>query len=506
MPAVDDVLQGLAANPALPGELVDRLIGVADDDVVGVLAEREDLSRGQVVALAGRGEGAVLSLAWAGKLAVGDVDPVSQPLAAIAMLDQGVGDVEWARVLAGDPVVEHREKLASCPGLPDDVVERLAGDVDVSVVAELAWFASAEVAAGLARHPHAEVRIAVAGNSRTPPEVLAMLVTGVGLPPVRWCVVCERVEIPFVHPSDCMRSDCDLPSGAACDGSHQSSAHSILHRVAGNPSTPAGAVAGFADHPEMLIRWQVAERADLPQDVYARLAVDPYAGVRGAVAGNPAIGEAVARVLAGDEDVSVLRELAHNPAAPLDVLVSVAGVSKIGAVLLPRVAAASPAEVEELAASRSSSVRALVALRSDLPEAVRDTLVVDPDAKVVKAVARHPGLSEGQLRGMVERHGVRVAAQVAVNPDVPWGLLEELALQVRPVGKVLRAVAGRADAHGAALVACLGEVRARRVAAAHPALPVEVIVELLGHEEDDVVEAAASNPSLPVEVMLRLLA
>nr|WP_162650341.1 hypothetical protein [Streptomyces sp. ST1020] len=42
--------------------------------------------------------------------------------------------------------------------------------------------------------------------------------------------------------------------------------------------------------------------------------------------------------------------------------------------------------------------------------------------------------------------------------------------------------------------------------AANPGLPVEVIVELLGHEDGEVVEAAASNPSLPVEVMLRLLA
>lgn len=386
------------------------------------------------------------------------------------------------------------------------MVERLAGDVDVSVVAELAWFASAEVAAGLARHPHADVRMAVADNPRTPPEVLEMLVTGVGLPPVRWCVVCERVDVPFVHPADCLRPDCDLPSGAACDGSHQWFVHWTRHAALGNPGTSAGAAVGFADHPDGRMRWRVAERGGMPQEVYARLAVDACPGVRGAVAGNPAVGEAVARLLAGDEDVSVVRKLARNPAVPLDVLVSVAGVSKVGAELLPRVAAASRGEVEELAASGSSSVRALVAHRSDLPEAVRDALAVDPDAKVVKAVARHPGLSEGRLRGMVERHGVRVAAQVAVNPDVPWGLLEELALQVAPVGRVLRAVAGRADARGAALVACLGEARARRVAAGHPALPVEVIVELLGHEDGKVAEAAAANPSLPVEVMLRLLA
>ncbi|WP_416967893.1 hypothetical protein [Streptomyces sp. 4F14] len=471
MRSVDDdaVMRGLAANPALPGELLERLIERArDDDLAEILAERDDLSRAQADILAAR------------------------------------DSARWARKFADEPFWRHRKRMSRASEVPEEEAARLAGDADVCVVAELAWEASAEVAAGLARHPHADVRIAVARNPRTPVEELTMLVTGVGLPALRWCEVCEREETPYVHPADCPRPDCELSPGAACDGTHQSSLRQILHSVVGNPSTPADAVVGFAGHPDLSVRWRMAERGDMPQEVYARLAGDAYAGVRGAVALNPAIGEAVARVLAGDADVSVRRDLAHNPAVPLDVLVPLAGIAKVGKELLPRIAAASPAEVVELAASADASVRVLVAHRTDLPAVVRDALAVDPDAKVVKAVAPHPGLSEGQLRGMVERHGVRVAARVAVNPDVPWGLLEELALRATPVAKVLRVVAARGDATPTALMACLGEVRARRVAAAHPALPVDVVVGLLGHEDPDVVEAAAANPSLPVDVMLRL--
>lgn len=68
----------------------------------------------------------------------------------------------------------------------------------------------------------------------------------------------------------------------------------------------------------------------------------------------------------------------------------------------------------------------LVAQRRDLPPALRNRLVSDPDAKVVKALAPHPGLTEAQLRAMVDRHGVHVLAKVATNPDAPPALLEHL--------------------------------------------------------------------------------
>ncbi|MET8978928.1 hypothetical protein ABZX85_25235 [Streptomyces sp. NPDC004539] len=435
-----------------------------------------------------------------------------QPEAALALLDEGRGDVEWAWGIVAGGVVGHREKLARCAGLPDGVVRALAGDADVCVVAELAWCGASEVVAGLAGHPHAGVRRMVAENRGAPPEVLAVLASGEGVSTVEWCRGCEGGAVPPFHSGGCPEASDGSPEddggaffGRACDGAHGAALAAVRQAVAGNPATPVDAVVGFADDPVVWVRQELAEREDLPQEVYARLAVDPYHGVRKAVAGNPSIGETVARVLAGDDDVEIRRELARNPGVPFDVLVPLAGLPKVGADLLPRVASASPAEVAQLAASKDSSVRALVARRRDLPDGVRDALAVDPDAKVVKSVAPHPGLSEGQLRRMVERHGVQVMAQVALNPDAPAALLEDLALREPPVGGVLRAIAGRVDAPAAALVACLGNARARPVAAAHPALPVEVLVGLLGDDDEDVVQSAAANPSLPVDVMLRLL-
>ncbi|MBM7171836.1 hypothetical protein JQK87_26225 [Streptomyces sp. G44] len=506
---MNNVLCGLAANPALPPELTDRLIAVADPEIAADLTGRGDLTRAQAVALASRVAESAVALAYEGRLTAADIDPATRPDAALALLDQGAGDPAWARRFATDPVAERREKLAACPGLPADVVETLARDPRARVVAELAYGVPAPMAARLARHPHAEVRRAVAANEATPPAVLAALVTGEGLPPARRCLVCDGEETPFTHDPYCPRTDCDLPPGAACGGSHESAVHGIHLAALGNPATPAEAVAGFADHPSMLLRLTLAVRTGLPREVYRRLADDPLPGVRADLARNPALDEPLLRALAEDRDPDVRRSLAHHPRVPLDVLVGVAGTTRIGAALLPRVAAASPAEVEELARSPHPAARTLVAARRDLPAGTRDALAADPDAKVVNAVIGHPGLPEALLRAAVERYGGQVAAKVAAHPDASPALLEDLALRQPPVRKALREIARHRRATGRALLACLPDARARPLAAGHPALPPQALVELLGdgggEADGEVVRAAAANPALPRAVMAALV-
>ncbi|MEV7139335.1 hypothetical protein [Streptomyces tauricus] len=502
------ILCGLAANPALPSELVDRLISQADDDLAEDLADdlacRADLSRAQALALAGRVEEGAVRLAYEGRLTAADVDPAVRPDVALALLDQAAGasHPEWARLIAADPDHERREKLAACPGLPPDVVDTLAADPDVRVVAELAlWTTAQDLVARLAAHPHAEVRRAVAANEATPPAVLAALLTGDGLPAARQCLVCDREEIPFVHDPECSRPDCDLLAGASCDGSHESTVHNLREAAIRNPATPVEAVVAFADHPSMLLRWALATREDLPRQACARLAADAVPGIRADLAENPALDETLIRVLADDPDPAVRRALAHHPRVPLDVLVRLAATAKVAATLLPRVAAASPAEVEDLASSPNPAARVLVAHRRDLPPETRDRLAEDPDAKVVKALAPHPGLTEAQLRAIVERHGVRVLAKVATNPDATPALLDELTRREPPVQKAFREIARHRAAPASALLACLTDRQARPLAAGHPSLPPTVIAELLTDENWQVAEAAAANPSLPVAVM-----
>ncbi|WP_328306812.1 hypothetical protein OG432_01310 [Streptomyces sp. NBC_00442] len=499
---MNHVLCGLAANPALPSHLVDRLTAVADGDVASALAARADLTQAQALALASHGEDCAVQLARAGRPGAEHVDPVSHPDLALALLDEGVGDQRWARRLVADPSAARRARLAACPGLPSDVVRTLAVDPDVQVVAELAlWSDVPDVVAGLVRHPHTAVRRAAAANEVTPPDLLAALLTGEGLPPARWCEVCEREAIPFVHERACPRLACALPPGARCDGSHGSAVQALRRAALDNPATPADAAARFAGHESALLRWSVARRPGLPAAVYERLAADPVPGVRADLAENAAVGEQVLRTLADARDIDVRRSLARNPSLPLDVLSDVAGTMKKGAAPLPRIAAATPAETARLARSPIPAVRLLVARRRDLPAEIRDALATDPDAAVVAAVASHPGLREAQLRAMLGLHGARVTAQVAANPDATPALLDELARQEPPARKALHAIARHRHATPAALFVCLSDERARRMAAGHPALAPSVITRLLADDDWQVAEAAAANPSLPAEAM-----
>ncbi|MEV3964675.1 hypothetical protein AB0M34_27940 [Nocardia sp. NPDC050193] len=497
-------LLGLSENPALPADLVDRLVAAADAELAELLSCRSDLDHAQVVALA-RFDSAAVRLVRDGRLTTDDIDPAARPQVALALLEQHSGRVEWARLLATDPLEEHRERLAACAGLPEDVIGTLLSDSSMRVVAELALVASAEVVAELSEHPHAEVRRALAANAAAPPAALAALLTGEGLPPARSCSICDVEEIPFVHHPNCARPGCTLPPGAACTGAHESTVHAIQQMALRNPATPVEAAMGFLDHPSMLLRQELAARTDLPSHAYARLAEDSVPWVRATLAENPGIGRGLIRTLAGDAGHDVQRRLAHRPDLPLEILPQLAETTRIGPTVLPRIAVATPAEVEQLAASSNPTVRMLLAQRRDLPHPIRDILARDPDAKVAKSIASHPGLSEQQLRTMVTRYGAQVIAGVAANPDATPALLESLARFRPPVRKAYREIARHGNATSTALLACLTDHRSRPLAARHSALPQSVIAGLLRDDDRQVVAAAAANPSLPYECMAGLI-
>lgn len=461
---MNHLLAGLAGNPALPADLLDEMVAFADDDLAGELSDRRDLGRTRAARLAERSLSASIRLAESGALDPADVDPVSQSPAALALLHAGTGRPDWQAYFAADPVPERREQLAACPGLRPDVQATLAADPHLPVVVELAlWTETPELLARLAAHPDADVRCAVAANEATPPPVLGV-----------------------------------LAADAEVEGLTR-------QRLAENSATPVEAIGHFVDDPSMTIRTALARRGDLTPEMGRRLAEDPLPGVRSTVAQNPVIGEDLIRLLATCPMYDVQRSLAHHPSVPLDVLIYLTGVTKIGPNLLPRIAPADPAEIEELAASTEPEVRMLLAERPGLPPAVRDRLAVDADAKVLKSIAADPGLAEAQLRDLVARHGIRVLAKVATNPGAPAALLTDLAHHQPPVQKVFRTIARHPHATAPALVRCLDDFEARPIAARHPALPPEVVVELLDDPRGAVAEAAAANPALPVAVMAALV-
>ncbi|PMR58798.1 hypothetical protein C1A38_22775 [Verrucosispora sp. ts21] len=498
MPAEEERLRelrsGLARNPALPASLVEQLAALGDASVCLELADRDDLSGDQIRLLARRGDAqVVIRLLSRGLLPPDEVDHPDPPV-VIAMADIAPVPDDWARRLAASPDPAIRGALATTTHLPADVVAALTDDPDVEVVAEAATSPkiSDTLAEQLATHPHLSVRRALACNEHAPSHLLVALAER-RAPAAELCPACDG-------------SGHWVAERWSCDGRHQDALHDLDYALTLNPRTPAETVSRFTVHPSIQVRWRLAVRTDLPQGAYRALAQDPTPGVRGDVAANPAIDEALMRAMADGTTYDVRRRLAHNPAVPLDVLAELAASAKIGPTLLPRIAAATPAEISELAASSVPAVRMLLAAQHDLPRQIIDQLAGDRDAKVLNALATNPALSGAQLRTVVAAHDRRVAARAAGNPSCPPDLLIQLAQQTPPVQKALRRVAAHPNAPAEALLACLADEQARRIAASHPALPAQTIVQLLTDANTSVAAAAAANPSLPAAVMHDLAA
>ncbi|MFD7730692.1 hypothetical protein ACFV6F_09960 [Kitasatospora phosalacinea] len=495
------VWEGLAGNPALPAEAVERLVRLTDPDLSSELVERTDLTDRQVEVLAERGTAVAGHLVEAGRVTAEGVDPRRRPFAALALLRAGRAPAGWAGVLA-----ERRQlwlELASSERLPVEVARQLLAEADEDVLIELAEAQpDPDVLAALAAHPSQYVRQAVARNPAAPPDILADLLDN--RPPLPSCDACRRHPVPWTHPPDCPDPDCDLPGGAACDGSHQYARHAIVEAALAHPAAPAADALRHLHDPSAFLRAQLAGRTDLDPEAYEQLATGAVPFVIEPLAENPAVGEPLICRLAAFPHESVRRAVVCNPAVPLDVLDRAweGVVLKLGTTLPPRIAAADPVEAERLAASANPELRRLLALRRDLPPHVRDRLAEDPDAKVANAVAAHPGLDERQLTALHRRHGRRVGPGIAANPDTPTALLRALVTGEHNVA-TLRALAVHPAADGATLTACLRDRRARERAAAHPALPLDRIRALLADPET--AHHAAANPALPAADLLRLM-
>jgi hypothetical protein len=357
---------------------------------------------------------------------------------------------------------EELRGLAANPAVPshllDDLVARVNGRL-AYLLAKRDDLSAEQVRALVERIPEAgEFAGSVAGVLLTrglvePAELpttdpqVALRVASAGADPalIRWLAG---------HPDPAVRVDLakdvdQLPADVVGQLAHDP-VEEVRDGLVKNPSTPLAMLVDLVAHPYMTVRWDLAARPDLPHWAYERLSTDPIP-VRYAVAANPVVSESILRAMAEVADRYARHELAQNPVIPLDLLAGMAASTRIGPTLLPRIAAASDAELRVLAGSTTMQVRMLVAERPDPPADLIELLVADRDAGVVRSLAANPLLTADQLWAVATRYGPRLYPRTARNPN----------------------------------------------------LPVETILELLG--DWTVAEAAAANPSLPERVMAELL-
>jgi len=459
----DHTLLGLARNPALPADLLAHLLEVADDDLSDALARRADLTTSQAQALFERRGTNVVWPLLGNRLLSGISS--DDPWVGLAALEHPGADPGWIpRIARGENAVARSELATSFP-LPPDIARLLAEDAELDVVTSVARCQPSlppDLVDELARHPHAAVRSALAGNEDLSPVVLRSLFDS----SPEACYACA--------------GEPDRQTHRWCDGGHQGAILDIRLALADNPATPPDALTEV-DPDDFFFAWALAKRADLPHEVYALLACHPVPGARWALASNPAAIHLARRLLADDPSREMKRMVALNPEVPVDLLVELAPQTRVGPTAVPRVLAATEAELRALADSPVAQVRRLAAARPDLPADLARRFVHDPDPGVAKWAAAHPVVTQEQLRFLASRHGHPLFTRIARNPHCPPDLANTIVTDPK------------------------APLKARYRAAEHPGLETKSIVDLLVDPDGKVAEAAAANPSLPVTEMMRLL-
>ncbi|WP_194927348.1 hypothetical protein [Catenulispora pinisilvae] len=454
---VVEAVKGLAENPALPPDMVFRLL--ARPRALQAVAERPDLTDAMVTEIIGRDDRwQVHALAlnpWLchrfRMVLARHRDPGIR--AAVIVGGDGRTCPETPRdagrrlfeTLIDDPAREVRETLARTEGVPADLRARLAADPEPQIRVMLArWWAQAP----------ANVRDVLLGD---PDEK------------VRSAAFCAY----FSH------LDLDEP---------------LIDLLARDPDSE--------------VRAGLAARPDLPDPMLSVLTRDPSPVVRLAVFARPDTPEAVRAAIHAD--------ITENAPTLDDLIAADDGYGLVFEYLQADSALSTlrpawvTAEAERHVDSPYPCFRAAAARSTALPiQAVRK-LLDDPDEQVrITMVHTAPHLVDAERAERIERahHWDRHSMWWEYEPVLthPAETLRRFAVDAEPR---LRAMACDDPDLSADLAVALAkdpEASVRAAVAGHRSLPTPNLIALLGDDCEHVVHAAAASPHLPVDEMDRLL-
>ncbi|MFD1365686.1 HEAT repeat domain-containing protein [Actinoplanes sichuanensis] len=475
---LDAVLDGLAGNPALPRDLLRRMIRWRGGSR---LALRADLTDEVVEEMLATGWVWFLTaLAVDGSVAspvrlrlAGHPDQTVRACAASGPPDRAVFEI-----LAADPDQEVRVRLAENRSLPPDLRARLADDPD--------------------------------------PEVRRALARG-------WTDLPEAVRRRLLTDRD------EAVRAAACFTYHPEVPADLVPTLLADPATRAGVVrhltlttesaARLAEDRDYAVRRELARHPGLPADMRDRLASDDSTTVQVAVFAredtpeplralihDEVRGRSPSLVVAVDDpdpdDLGEWDDLAFK-----QLVEDRATVARFDRLPLPWVTA----DPMRHAGSPYTSFRlAVAAAAASLPPAVVDRLLADEEPRVAEAVVEHaPHRVDEATAERIERAYRPPARARARRPTGRYPYqpetLRRFATDPDPRMRVFgfRDPALPADILSTSAADPDGNVR--RSAAAHRRMPATVLVAMLDDPDERVARAAAGNPGLPVETMAELL-
>ncbi|MFF6815237.1 hypothetical protein ACFZAG_35935 [Streptomyces sp. NPDC012403] len=477
---LDEVVEGLAENPALPPEYVRRLF--AHRKGCRRVARRPDLTDDMIAE--------IIAL---------DEHRLTHSLALNRRLPEA-----FRMTLAEhpDPVIRAAVAVGTDGGAPRELFERLHRDADPMVREYLAEnkHVPADLRARLAADPEPKVRATLAQWWTQAPE------------PVR--------RLLLTDPEDTVRA-------GACATYYSQHPHPVppadlLPALLADPVTRAGAVRHctldadtarrLADDPDQTVREELAGHPDLPPPLRDVLAEDSCPQVRLRVFARQDTPESAraaihARLLAEVPP----RDWLTDPQADLDddalehQIMSEMARLQLRTLRLPWVTADPLPHVD----SPYACFRASAAMSEDLPAPVVARLLDDEESGVRTTMARHArdriDAATAERIDRTHRPAKKTRWRPADDFPLPADVLRRLAGDPDPR---MRELAPRDPDLPVELIRRLAadpDPTVRQAAATHTRLPVRELTQLLADPSERVATAAAGNSGLPPEHMHRLL-
>jgi hypothetical protein len=469
------LVRGLARNPAVPADVLIRLVREWPEAMSWALRDRAVLPDTLQDEMGGHPS-------WRIRATLGD-HPGVRP--------------DWRVRLLADPDWRVRLRIVGArtgPPVPDEVLARLmveAFDADPEQLHtpgelfEEAFEGDWRRIRFAARHPDARVRRMVVGRR---PELVAGDPDS-SVAEAAAAAIAERERI--MQPSDLPDRVCHYTwyvlqrplSRALAEQVAASGDIGQIEVMAGNPTLPADLVETLSRYPAASVREAVANRESLPSDLVRRLAEDPDPLVRCRVAKCRALPRDLVHRLAADPDHTVrtaIEQFAWLSDEDRTALVSRQPPGHERAVRWAR--------------SDNLRLRRRAAEVTTLPSDLVALLTGDPDQRVRATLAtHHPGAPaelllrcylEGQFRAKLESKDRFPTAGFAGFAGHDDAQVRRLALRDPELGPE---IAGRLTRDPDEWV--------RKAAARCPRLPESRILELL--DDPELATEAAANPALP---------
>ncbi|MFD8817843.1 hypothetical protein ACFV23_41755 [Streptomyces sp. NPDC059627] len=476
---LDKVVEGLAGNPALPPELLRRLLAYRGG--FGSVAKRPDLTEEMIAGIIAADDDRLMhslalnpGLPHAFRMRLAEhPDPAVRAALVVAAED---APRELFERLLHDPDLRVREILAKSDHVPADLRARLAADPEPEIRATLAqWWTRAPepVRRLLLTDPEAAVRAGACATyyRRLPhpvppadllPALLADPITRAGA--VRHCT-----------------PDADTARRLAADPDD-----GVRQELAEHPDLPPPLRDVLAEDPSLRVRFRIFARQDTPEPTRA--------AIHAQILSDAPLADWLTDPQTLDDDA--LERQLMNKLTRLE----------LSALRLPWVTA----DPLPYVASPYACFRASAAQSGRLPAPDVTRLLNDEESSVRTAMALHardridPATAERIDRSY--RPGKKTRWRPADEFPLPADVLRRLATDDDPR---MRQLAPRDPDLPVELVRRLAgdpDQRVRRAIATHPRLPTGDLTQLLADSSESVAAAAAGHPGLPPRHMHRILA